>query len=313
MSIIGAFHSGGAILPGLTLLLALASWGQTTSQWRTRDVTRLSQMQVSQYLKRSDVIFVPVGAIEAQGANPSNREYIGPLGSAAQMAEEVDAVYLPNLCYFYPGSTITSSATVYISIPLGETYLKAIAHSLLRQGFKTQIWVWHAHGPSPLYVGAMARDFFEETHVPILAINASEAERAYKNQKDKIMYGKYAFVGHIEDMPLAGEVPARPMHTRGAMADDSGLATLNRMKLASSLALGYWWSDPEAHGAGGGRKLPATAEERAEWGKIGRQQLAAVVKTMDLKTVISALQQHAKFTQDEIVPKFRTLLPESEK
>lgn len=258
-------------------------------------------MQVSQYLKRSDVIFVPVGAIEAQGANPSNREYIGPLGSAAQMAEEADAVYLPNLCYFYPGSTITSSATVHISIPLGETYLKAIAHSLLRQGFKTQIWVWHAHGPSPLYVGAMARDFFEETHVPILAINASEAERQYKNQKDKIVYGKYALVGHIEDMPLAGEVPARPMQTRGAAADDSGLATLNRMKLAGSLELGYWWSDPEAHGANGGRKLPATAEERAEWGKIGRQQLAAVVKTMDLKTVISALQQHAKFTQDEIV------------
>src|SRR5213075_416474 len=137
-------------------------------------VTRLSQIQIAQYLKRSDVIFVAVGAIEAQGYNPSDREYIAPLGSAAQMAEEADAVYLPNLCYFYPGSTITSAATVDSS-PLGEAYLKAMAQSLLRQGFKTQIWVWHGHGPSPLSVGAMVRHFFEQTHVPILSIDSIDA------------------------------------------------------------------------------------------------------------------------------------------
>jgi hypothetical protein len=239
------------------------------------------------------------------------------------MAEEADALYLPNLCYFYPGSTITSAATVYTSIPLGEAYLKAMAHSLLRQGFRTQIWVWHGHGPSPLYVGAMVRDFFEETHVPILSIDAAQAERAYKGEKDKLMYGKYVLVGHIEDLPLAGELPQRPdggrsgrgatdgaaQAGRGVAADDPGLATLNRMGLAGSLSLGYWWSGPEAHGAGGGGMLPATAEQRAEWGKIGLTQLAAVVKTMDLKTVVSALEQHAKFTQDVIVPKFKDMLP----
>lgn len=302
-------------LSPLVLFFALlpAASGQTASRWHTRDVTRLSQIQISQYLKRSDVIFVAVGAIESQGINPSDREYIGPLGSAAQMAEEADAVYMPNLCYFYPGSTITSSATVYVSIPMGEAYLKAIAHSLLRQGFKTQIWTWHGHGPSPLYVGAMVRDFFEETHVPILAIDAARSERAYKGEKDKILYGKYALVGHIEDMPLANEVPTAPTPTGGAAAEDPGLGTLTRMGLAGSLALGYWWADPEAHGAGGNQKLPATAEERAEWGRIGLQQLAAVVKTMDLNQVVSALRQHAQFTGETIVPKFKSLLPESEK
>jgi hypothetical protein len=322
MSKVPSLYKRGTLFAGLTLLLlAVAVFGQVVPKWHTRDVTRLSQVQISDYLKRSNVIFVAVDATESQGASASDREYIAPLGSAAQMAEETDSVYLPNLCYFYPGSTITSSATVYISIPLGEAYLKAMAHSLLRQGFKTQIWVWHGHGPSPLYVGAMVRDFFEETHVPILAIDAAQAERTYKGQKEMLMYGKYAFVGHIEDLPLAGEVPARPASQvstggggRGAAAEDPGLATLTTMGLAGSLALGYWWADPEAHGAGGGGgKLPATAEERAEWGKIGRQQLAAVVKTMDLKTVVSALQEHAKFTEDKIVPKFRTLLPETEK
>ena len=137
--------------PAIVIMLD-AAWGQAGRKLHTRDVTRLSQIQIADYLKRSDAIFVAVGAIEAQGYNPSDREYIAPLGSAAQMAEEADALYLPNLCYFYPGSTITSAATVYTSIPLGEAYLKAMAHSLLRQGFRTQIWVWHGHGPSPLYV-----------------------------------------------------------------------------------------------------------------------------------------------------------------
>lgn len=297
----------------LAVSLAGVVTGQTPRPWHTRDVTRLSQVQIKDYLKRSDVIFIAVGATEAQGANPSDREYIAPLGSAAQMAEEADAVYMPNLAYFYPGSTITSEATVYVSIPLGESYLKAIAHSLLRQGFKTQIWVWHGHGPSPLYVGAMVRDFFEETHVPILAIDAAQAERAYKGEKDKIMYGKYALVGHIEDLPLASEVPPRPAAARGAprgaAAEDPGLATLSRMGLAGSLAVGYWWADPAAHGGGAGGNLPATAEQRAEWGKIGMRQLADIVKTMDLKTVVSALKQHVQFTQDVIVPKFKTMLP----
>jgi creatinine amidohydrolase len=312
---IKSFYLGRAVLLGSMALFFVATVeGQTSRRMHTRDVTRLSQLQITDYLKRKDVIFVAVGATEAQGANPSDREYIGPLGSAAQMAEEADAVYMPNLAYFYPGSTITSSATVYVSIPLGEAYLKSIAHSLLRQGFKTQIWVWHGHGPAPLYVGAMVRDFFEETHVPILSIDAAQAERAYKGEKDKVMYGKYGMVGHLEDLPLASEVPPAAGGRGGAAAEDPGLAVLTKMGLAGSLALGYWWADPDAHGAGvGGGHLPATAEERAAWSKTGMQQLATIVKTMDLKTMISGLQQHVKFTEDTIVPKFKTMLPESQK
>jgi hypothetical protein len=314
-------------------ILALAASGQTVPKWHTRDVTRLTQVQISDYLKRKDVIFVAVGATEAQGRNPSDREYIAPLGSAAQMAEEGDAVYLPNVSFMYPGSTITSAATVYLSIPDSFNYLKAIAHSLYRQGFHTQIWVWHGHGPSPLYVGAMARDFFEEVHVPILALDASVAERNFKGEKDKIEYGKYALVGHIEDMPLASDMPAGTQQATpavanagrggrggrggagggGAAADDPGLATLNRMGYGGSLGMGYWWSDPEGHGGGGrGGSLPMTAEDRAQWGKVGMAQLAAVVKSMDLPTVISALQAHAKFTHDSVVSKYGSMLPGGE-
>ena len=294
--------------------LAAGLWGQ--DRMHTRDVTRLSQTQIADYLRRSDVIFVAVGATEAQGFNPSDMEYIAPLASAAQMAEESGAVYLPNIAFMYPGSTITSAATMYMSIPASTAFLKEIARSLLRQGFRTQIWVWHGHGPSPLYVGAMCRDFFEEYHVPILAYDAAMAERAYKGSKDKILYGRYALVGHLEDLPLATDIPARPDNTApgaGAESDTGpGYAALNKLHAAGSLGLGYWHADPDAHSAGGRGNFPKTPEERVTWGKEGAAQLAAVVKTMEVKAMIAALKQHDKFTQEVIVPKLGKMLPSPE-
>jgi hypothetical protein len=88
---------------------------------------------------------------------------------------------------------------------LGEAYLKAMAHSLLRQGFRTQIWVWH--------------------------------------EKDKLMYGKYVLVGHIEDLPLAGELPQRPDrgHSggRGGGGATDGAAQAGRGAAADDPWLGY--------------------------------------------------------------------------
>jgi creatinine amidohydrolase len=296
-----------AMLMLFTLSPSPALLSQDSSKLRTRDVTRLSQVEIADYLKRSDVIFVPVGAIEAQGVLPSDREYVAPLGMAIKMAEEADAVYLPYLAYFYPGSTITSAATVYMSLSEGETYLKIIAKSLLRQGYRRQIWVTMGHGPSPLTVGTMVRAFFEETHVPILNIEVSNVVRAMKGDYSKMMYGEYSMLGRLGDIPLSGEAPKTQRREGGAAADDPGLATLTKMGLAGSLTLGYWWSDPEGHGIGG--SLPATEAERIAWAKEGAAEMDAVVKSMDLKTVLRALRDHDQFTQEMIVPKFEKMLP----
>src|SRR6516165_9152000 len=63
----------------------------------TRDMTRLSQVQVADYLKRSDIIFIPLGAVETNGIMPSDRDYVSPLAYAITMAEELDALYMPGL------------------------------------------------------------------------------------------------------------------------------------------------------------------------------------------------------------------------
>src|SRR5215468_10033674 len=81
----------------------------------TRDMTRLSQVQVADYLKRSDIIFIPVGAVETNGIMPSDRDYVSPLAYAMTMAEELDALYMPGLIWSYPGTTLVAPAPVNIT------------------------------------------------------------------------------------------------------------------------------------------------------------------------------------------------------
>src|SRR5438270_13409942 len=79
-------------------------WGQVR-KLHTRDMTRLSQVQVADYLKRKDIIFIPVGAVETNGIMPSDRDYVSPLAYAMSMAEETDSLFMPGLIWAFPGST----------------------------------------------------------------------------------------------------------------------------------------------------------------------------------------------------------------
>src|SRR5438132_8152552 len=152
------------------LLVAAPAWGQVRKM-HTRDMTRLSQVQVADYLKRSDIIFVPVGAVETNGIMPSDRDYVSPLAYAMTMADELDALYMPGLIWSYPGTTMIAPATVNISPSQGVIFLRAVAQSLLRQGFRRQVYLSSGQGPAPLTGGTLVREFFDEEHVPLLYID----------------------------------------------------------------------------------------------------------------------------------------------
>src|SRR3954452_18132209 len=149
---------------GTTLALALVCAAPLCAQVRklhTRDMTRLSQVQVADYLKRSDIIFIPVGAVETNGIMPSDRDYVSPLAYAMAMADELDAVYMPGLIWSYPGTTMIAQATINISPSQGVTFLKALAQSLLHQGLRRQVYISSGQGPAPLTGGTLVREFFD--------------------------------------------------------------------------------------------------------------------------------------------------------
>src|SRR5580765_3133562 len=112
-------------------LLTAPAWSQVR-KLHTRDLTRLSQVQVADYLKRSDVIFIPFGAVETNGIMPSDRDYGSPLADAMTMADGLDALYMPGFIWSYPATTMIAQATVNISPSQGVEFLRATAQSLLR-------------------------------------------------------------------------------------------------------------------------------------------------------------------------------------
>jgi creatinine amidohydrolase len=68
----------GSVLPAL---------GQV-AQMRARLLSSLTNIEVEQYLKRNDIIFIPVGTVEAHGGLPLDCEYIGPLAPSLKMLKQ---------------------------------------------------------------------------------------------------------------------------------------------------------------------------------------------------------------------------------
>ena len=118
--------------------------------------------EVEEYLKDRDIIIVPTGTVEMHGGMPLDSETVISEAFALKMAEQADALVLTGLPYFYAGATASGRGTVQVSVRQGIDYLGAIARSLLRQGFKRQIYI-SFHGPAHMTCSPMVRDFFDET------------------------------------------------------------------------------------------------------------------------------------------------------
>src|SRR5207245_9017705 len=74
----------------IAFLSSSSAWAQAVPQMRTPLPTGLTNTEIEQYLKRNDVIFVPVGTVEPHGGLPIDCEYVGPLAYAIKMAEATD-------------------------------------------------------------------------------------------------------------------------------------------------------------------------------------------------------------------------------
>ena len=285
-------------LTGLTLF-SILSWGQGVPPMRTRSLPSLTNTEVEAYLGRNDIIFIPVGNVEVHGGLPEDCEYVGPLAFAQKMAEETDGLVFPYLAYFFPGGTVVGKGTVYVTPSEGLAYLKAIAHSLLRQGFRRQIYL-SAHGPSPQTLSPLIREFFDETKDPILYIELGGLMNKVKADHNKVFFGAYSIVGRLEYIPLnvTQVMPEHPM--------DPSLNKLQSLGPGSG-AIGAYFGDPGEHG---GLAKPITAAERAQWAKEGVAMIEATIKAADIKGIVQAMRDHDKFTQDVILPKYGKTLPQ---
>jgi creatinine amidohydrolase len=301
-----------AVLGVGACLLQTAPLAGQVRKLHTRDLTRLSQVQVADYLKRSDIVFVPLGAVETNGIMPSDRDYVSPLAYAMTMADELDALYMPGLIWSYPGTTMVAPATVNISPSQGVDFLRAVAESLLRQGFRRQVYISSGQGPAPLTGGTLVREFYDQEHVPILYIDMDTYLPKLKlppDARSKALYGAHYITGRLIDLPLKGEYGEAESKAAGPVPENTGLAGLNKLGYGGSLSLGSWVPDVMAHGGGREPALAANAAEREEWGLQGKQQIVAIVKQMHLPEAMDDLKKHDEYTNKVLVPKFGKILP----
>lgn len=297
----------------LGALLAPFVLQSQTAGMRTRYFPSLTNPEVEQYLKRNDIIFIPVGTVESFGTMPSDMEYRMAEAYAAKMAEEVDGLILPHVIYFYPGVTVTGAASVYIPQDIGLSYLKALAHSLLRQGFRRQIYL-SAHGPSDQYVSGMVRQFFEETKDPILYIhlpllNRGQAGPGAGSTFRSIGYGAYYILGRMNDIPLDLD-PPKPDHAPLPRPPES-LRILAPLAPESS-AVGSYEPDPEHNGGRPLEPVHMTTAERERLGKEGAALIERNIRAVNIKAVVEALRDEDKYVHEIIIPRFKDILPKDQ-
>ena len=299
--------------PFLYLIILLVLGSNAKAQVRplhTRDATRLSEVQLADQLGKSDVIFIPVGAVEANGVLPSDRDYASALGFAMAMAEETGGLYMPGLAHSFPGTTVVGSSTVYMSPSQGLAFTKTLARSLLRQGFRRQVWVSVSHGPAALTLGTLARQFFEEERVPILYVDVDrhmERLEIPAAERSRIVFGAHQIAGRLEDLPVRGDYGPGVGEPPSDLPENEGLKRLGALGFSGSLTLGSWIADTMSHG--GSRGLPTDAAEREEWGRVGGEQVQAIVKKLRLPDAMEALRLHDQYTREVIIPRFKNRLP----
>ena len=309
-----------------------------TPKMRTRLMTSLTGYEVADYLKRNDVIFVPVGPTEVNGGNPTDVEYVIPLAYAIKLAEKSDGLVFPYLAYFYPGSTTISPATVMVTPEEGLQYLKVLTRSLMRQGFHRIVFL-SSHGPSGDTLHPLVREIFDETHqtvvwmdcggiaaagrtspggpsgagppsarpadaslsgAPAAAASAGGGMEEMFRERKSVTYGAYLIVGRLDDMPIDFAVPHHEF-----VADPSTTKLSRLLGGPMQSDYGRFYSDPAEHG---GWPTAITAEQRQELGKQGLQMIESQVAAYDVMGMLDALRQHNQFTKT-IERKYGNLLP----
>ena len=300
---------------------------------RTRLLTSLTGYEIDDYVKRNDVIFVPVGPTELNGGNPTDVEYVIPLAYAIKLAEKSDGLVFPYLAYFYPGSTTISHGTVMVTPEEGLQYLKVITHSLIRQGFRRIVFLT-SHGPSGDTMHPLIREIFDETHLtvawmdcggiaaagrtstggqpgaqrpsasssgaPAATASASGGMEEAFTQRKSISFGAYLIAGRLDDMPIDFSVPKHEFD-----ADPSTTKLSRLLGGPAQSDYGRFYSDPSEHG---GWPTAVTAEQRQELGKQGQQIIESQVAAYDVMGMLDALGQHNQFTKS-LEKKYGDLLP----
>ena len=253
---------------------------------RTRILGKMLNSEVQEYLNRNDIIIAPVGTTEMHGGFPLDCETVISEAYALKMAEACDGLVLTGLPYFYAGATASGRGTLQVSVRQGIDYLGALARSLLRQGFKRQIYL-SFHGPAHMTICPMVRDFYDETGVPILYMDmmmhmgkCKDLFTSFSAFHD-ITVGAYKLMNRIDDIALVTGYNHLEPQSCAPFNDLFGLGY-------QSAAVGYCFGENGDHMATPDIPDIATRDAMAE---NGAELICRMVERMDMGHVVDQLRK----------------------
>lgn len=256
-------------------------------EMRTRILGKMLNSEVQDYLSRNDIIIVPVGTTEMHGGFPLDCETVISEAYCLRMAEACDGLVLTGLPYFYAGATASGRGTVQVTVRQGIDYLGAIARSLLRLGFKRQVYL-SFHGPAHMTICPMIRDFYDETGVPALYMDCmmqvgknQDLLKNFMEDFHAVTVGAYKVMNRLEDVPLVtGYHHTNPQ----SCAPFQDLFSLGYQ----SAAVGYCFGENQDHMSTPDIPDVATRDAMAERGEA---IINTMVERMDMPHVVDQLRK----------------------
>lgn len=302
---------------------------------RTHCYTDLTNWEIERYLTENDILIIPVGNCENHAGMPVDVEYMMAEGYARLIAEKVDGLFLPNVIYFNPGGTQTGRGTIHMSMSESFRYTKELAHSLLNQGFRRQVWI-PSHVPTSNFLIAMLTEFFDETKVQMLYLNTgvyfankkltpdpwkmlgqeirTKSGKKVNRMEDSI-YACYRMAGRLNAIPAKGEVDFPPAPEK----EPDTIFPLPDWFRETCMILGqcagegapapFYYNDPDEHV--GPPVAKYTRKEMEEKAAVGEEYMRELVDAGEFDQLMEALRKLQDFTEKTVVPKHYAHLPKN--
>ena len=254
---------------------------------RTRILGKMLNSEVQEYLNRNDIIIIPVGTTEMHGGFPLDCETVISEAFCLKMAESCDGLVLTGLPYFYAGATASGRGTVQVTVRQGIDYLGAIARSLLRLGFKRQVYL-SFHGPAHMTICPMIRDFYDETGVPALYMDCmmqvgknKDILTIFMNDFHAMTVGAYKLMNRLDDVPLVTGFQHQNQQSCAPFNDLFGLGY-------QSAAVGYCFGENGDHMSTPDIPDIATRDAMAD---RGAELICKMVERMDMPHIVDQLRK----------------------
>ncbi len=303
---------------------------------RTRNYQSLSNYEIEQYLKKNDILFIPVGNEEEHDPYPVDCEYVQAEAWARLFAEQCDGLFFPGLITFPAGGTENGRGTVQIGMFDAMHYMYTILRSFLRQGFRRLVIV-PSHGPTVLFMHPLLFQMMYDCKVPLLMLEPMYffAQKGLvpgrKREAGKKMYwhfkpssdgeglgshammlGAYQICGRLADIPVAGDVddPEGERLQREGWELNHWFPEHDILNECSSVhaPAPYFYKHTYEHS---GFELPATREELRREADAGEAYMRSLISQADLTEHLGILRKLDRYIQDEVMPAVGDHLPEN--